>query len=137
MADSIEEDPLLKLPFQPLMHQLCSVSTVLTAGLRRRLVPPRVVELPVLLLRQAEPLLLHLVDLLLGADGVPGHRQIVPQHGLLLPLPLGPRVLQLGAFWRRRRTSLGYIYNNGTKQKVENISLMLISNNKYLIAKKE
>lgn len=68
-----------------------------TAGLGRGLVPPGVVELAVLLLRQAEPLLLHLVDLLLGAEGVADHRQVVPQHALLLPLPLDARVLQLGA----------------------------------------
>lgn len=84
-------------------HHVCALSTVLTAGLWRRLVPPRVIELPVLLLREAEPLLLHLVDLLLGAERVAGHGQVVPQHGLLLSLPLGPRVLQLGALWRERR----------------------------------
>lgn len=74
-------------------------SVELTARLRRGLVPPGVVQLAVLLLGQQEPLLLHLVDLLLGAEGVAGHRQVVAQHGLLLALPLGPRVLQLGALW--------------------------------------
>lgn len=78
---------------------LYSLSLVPTAGLRRELVPPGVVELPVLLLRQAEPLLLHLVDLLLGAEGIVDNGQVVPQHALLLPLPLDARVLQLGALW--------------------------------------
>lgn len=73
----------------------------LTTRLRRGLVSPGVIQLPVLLLRQQEALLLHLVDLLLGAEGVAGHRQVVTQHRLLLALPLGPRVLQLGALWEQ------------------------------------
>lgn len=80
-----------------LNQALASLSLVPTAGLRCRLVPPGIVELPVLLLRQAETLLLHQVDFFLSAEGIVDHRQVVPQHALLLPLPLGARVLQLGA----------------------------------------
>lgn len=97
------------LIFDTFFGGLHSSDTTLTASLRRGLVPPGVVELEVLLLCETEPLLLHLVDLLLGAEGVSGHGQVVPQHGLLLPLPLGSRVLQLGALWaepeQMRRTS--------------------------------
>ena len=75
---------------------------LLTAGLGGALVPPGVVEELVLLLGEEEPLLLHLVDLLLGADGVVRHLQVLPQHHLLLLLPLGPGVLQLGALWGGR-----------------------------------
>lgn len=80
-----------------LNQALAGLSLVPTAGLRCRLVPPGIVELPVLLLRQAETLLLHLVDFFLSAEGISDHRQVVPQHALLLPLPLDARVLQLGA----------------------------------------
>lgn len=76
-------------------------SVELTACLRRGLVSPGIIQLPVLLLRKQEALLLHLVDLLLGTEGVAGHRQVVAQHRLLLTLPLGPRVLQLGALWEQ------------------------------------
>lgn len=52
-------------------------SVELTARLRRGLVPPGIIQLLVLLLRQQEALLLHLVDLLLGAEGITGHRQVI------------------------------------------------------------
>ncbi|KAG7263462.1 hypothetical protein CRUP_038587 [Coryphaenoides rupestris] len=42
-------------------------------------------------------------NLLLGAERVVRHLQVLPQHHLLLLLPQGPRVLQLGALWGRRR----------------------------------
>lgn len=79
---------------------LCA-SLLLTARLGRWLVSPRVVKLPILLLRQAQPLLLYLVDFLLSTECITGHGQVLPQHCLLLPLPLGPRVLQLSALWKK------------------------------------
>lgn len=101
--------------FKPLFDRICLYFLPhrwhwarfrLTARLRLGLVPPGIVELLVLLLRQPQPLLLHLVDLLLRAERVPGHSQVVPQHGLLLPLPLGPRVLQLGPLCGRNQSDV-------------------------------
>lgn len=74
---------------------------VLTADLGAQLVLPDGVQLLVLLLRQLQPLLLHLVDLLLSTQGLLGHHQVILQHVLLLPPPLYPGVLDLSGFWNR------------------------------------
>lgn len=74
---------------------------VLTADLGAQLVLPDGVQLLVLLLRQLQPLLLHLVDLLLSTQGLLGHHQVILQHVLLLPPPLYPGVLNLSGFWNR------------------------------------
>lgn len=68
----------------------------LTAGVGAAVVLAHLVQLLVLLLSQLEPLLLDLVDLLLGVEGLLGHNQVLLEHPLLLAPPLLPGVLELG-----------------------------------------
>lgn len=71
---------------------------VLTADLGAQLVLPDGVKLLILLLRELQALLLHLVDLLLCTQGLLGHHQVILQHVLLLPPPLYPGILNLSGF---------------------------------------
>lgn len=67
----------------------------LTAGVRAAVILAQPVQLLVLLLRQLEPLLLNLVDLLLGIERLLGHDQVLLQHPFLLAPPLFAGVLDL------------------------------------------
>lgn len=60
-------------------------------------------QLPIFLLGQFEPLLFHLIDLLLRSNCLLGQDKIVFQHVLLLPPPLHTRVFYLRSFLERKQ----------------------------------
>lgn len=75
----------------------------LTAALGGGPAPPHIAQLQVLLLGQLEALFLDLACLPLGGQGLLRHLQVLPEHALLLPLPLHAGVLHLGALWGRHK----------------------------------